>query len=72
MAKQGGGSEFVVRLNGLGLSAKATKQIEREIRATTLRELARLDLSRDIVLRFPGGTKGIVADRVLPGGRLPG
>ncbi len=38
------GSEFIVKLNGLKLPSDVESKIEREIRATVMRELGKLDL----------------------------
>lgn len=47
------GSEFVVKLDGIKLPSDVESQIAREIQATVLREIARIDLKGDLVARFP-------------------
>jgi hypothetical protein len=53
MATKQPGSQFIVHLEGIRLPAEAEAQIAKEVRATALRELGRLDLKGDVVVRIP-------------------
>ncbi len=45
--------DLIVRLDGLKLSKDAEAAINREVQATVLRELAKLDLGPDYTVRIP-------------------
>ncbi len=47
------GSEFVVKLDGIKLPPAVESQIAKEIQATVMREIARIDLKGDLVARIP-------------------
>jgi hypothetical protein len=48
-------SDYVVRIEGLKLSKDVQASINREIQATVLRELAKVDLKGDFSARIPRG-----------------
>jgi hypothetical protein len=47
------GSEFIVKLNGIKLSADAEARIDKAIRSAVMQELARTDLKGDTVALIP-------------------
>jgi hypothetical protein len=53
MAQKREGSQFIVHLHGIKLTAEAESQIAKEVQAAALRELARIDLRGDVVVRIP-------------------
>lgn len=48
-------SEFIVRLDGLKLSADVEARINGEIQAVVMREVAKIDFRGDLVSRIPRG-----------------
>ena len=45
--------DLIVRLDGLKISKEAEANINREVQAVVLRELARLDIREDYTVRIP-------------------
>lgn len=52
----GQGAEFIVKLDGVGLTDDQKATIAKEIQGITLRELAKVDLSDDLAIRIPRRT----------------